>query len=119
VQLDAGIRLLTARVHASPNLATKAHELRLCHTACVLFDAGSFKGWLWEIRLWLDGTPREIEEEYLKADIAHYNYIPANLSKAPVMTVSGAIVGFSQATVEDPEDDMHGNSPRNDQDYER
>jgi hypothetical protein len=64
-------------------------------------------------------SAREIEEEYLKADIAHYNYIPANLSKAPVMTVSGAIVGFSQATVEDPEDDMHGNSPRNDQDYER
>jgi hypothetical protein len=76
---------------------TKAPELRLCHTSCILFSAGSLKGWLWELRLWLDRNPnevvtlvlvnydfvsaREIEGEYLKDDVAHYSYIPANITK--------------------------------------
>ncbi|KAH7077402.1 PLC-like phosphodiesterase [Paraphoma chrysanthemicola] len=99
VQLDAGVRLLTAQVHAASNPETKARELRLCHSTCVLFDVGLFKDWLWEIRTWLDAHPnevvtlvlvnfhfvdaREIEGEFARADIAHYGYVPANITAAP------------------------------------
>ncbi|KAH7073108.1 PLC-like phosphodiesterase [Paraphoma chrysanthemicola] len=99
VQLDAGVRLLTAQVHAASYPATKARELRLCNSTCVLFDVGSFKDWLWEIRTWLDAHPndvvtlvlvnfhfvdaREIEGEFARADIAHYGYVPANITAAP------------------------------------
>tara|TARA_R110002003_G_scaffold97_7_gene7785 strand:- start:3230 stop:4333 length:1104 start_codon:yes stop_codon:yes gene_type:complete len=99
VQLDAGVRLLTAQVHASSNPHTKAHELRLCHSSCALFDVGSFSDWLWEIRSWLDAHPsevvtlvlvnfhfvdaREIEGEYARADVAHYGYVPSNITAAP------------------------------------
>lgn len=99
VQLDAGVRLLTAKVHASTNPTTKARELRLCHTSCALFNVSALKDWLWEIRTWLDRNPnevvnlilvnyqsvsaQEIEAEYSKADLAHYGYVPPNITTAP------------------------------------
>jgi hypothetical protein len=99
VQLDAGDRLLTAQVHASTNPKTKMRELHLCHTSCALFDVGPFSRWLLEIRLWLDRNPnevvtlvlvnyqfvsaREIQAEYSKADLAHYGYVPPNVTTAP------------------------------------
>jgi hypothetical protein len=76
-----------AQVHVSSKPDTKAPELRLCHTSCVLFSAGSLKGWLWDSRLGFDRNPndvvtlvlvsydfvsaREIKGEYSKADNAH------------------------------------------------
>lgn len=99
MQLDAGVRLLTAQVHASTNPGTKVRELRLCHTSCALFNVGALKDWLWEIRTWLDRNPngvvtlilvnyqsvsaREIEAEYSKADLAHYGYVPPRITEAP------------------------------------
>ncbi|CAO2648761.1 Nn.00g097100.m01.CDS01 [Neocucurbitaria sp. VM-36] len=99
VQLDAGVRLLTAQVHVSSNPETKARELHLCHSSCALFNIGPVHKWLWEIRIWLDEHPdevvtlvlvnmdfvdaRELEAEYLKADLAHYGYVPPTIDKAP------------------------------------
>lgn len=99
VQLDAGVRLLSAQVHVASNAQTQARELHLCHTSCGLFDVGLFQDWLWEIHLWMAANPNEVvtlilvnmdgiaatelETEYAKADIAHYGYVPANLGKTP------------------------------------
>ncbi|KAF9692499.1 hypothetical protein EKO04_009764 [Ascochyta lentis] len=99
VQLDAGVRLLSAQVHVASNSVTQARELHLCHTSCGMFDVGLFKDWLWEIRSWMDLNPnevvtlvlvnmdgidaRELQGEYSKADIAHYGWVPADISKTP------------------------------------
>jgi hypothetical protein len=60
VQLDAGVRLLTAQVHVPSNRNTKARELHLCHTSCRLFDVGLFSKWLEVIRAWLDRNANEV-----------------------------------------------------------
>lgn len=99
VQLDAGVRLLSAQVHVAANATTQARELHLCHTSCGLFDVGLFQDWLWEIRTWMDAHPnevvtlvlvnmegieaRELEGAYARADIAHYGWVPADLGKTP------------------------------------
>lgn len=99
VQLDAGIRLLSAQIHVASNSETKIRELHLCHTSCALFDVGLLKDWLWEIRTWMDAHPyevitlvlvnmdgidaRELQGEYAKADIAHYGWVPADINKTP------------------------------------
>ncbi|KAF1836786.1 hypothetical protein BDW02DRAFT_566712 [Decorospora gaudefroyi] len=99
VQLDAGVRVLSAQIHVVSNPETKARELHLCHSSCALFDVGPVHEWLWEIRVWMDANPhdvvtlvlvnmdsvdaRELEAEYSKADVAHYGYIPPIVNKAP------------------------------------
>jgi hypothetical protein len=99
VQLDAGVRLLTAQVHVSSNPVTEARELHLCHTSCALFDAGTLAKWLWEIRVWLYQNPhevatlvlvnfhfvsaQEIQAEYARTDLAQYSYVPPNITAAP------------------------------------
>ena len=99
-QLDAGVRLLTAQVHANSNDQTRRRELHLCHTSCALFDAGPLKDFLYELRVWLDKNPsdvvtillvngdnidaRELEGVYSQADIAHYGYIPQKIDIAPL-----------------------------------
>ncbi|TGZ76484.1 hypothetical protein EX30DRAFT_336530 [Ascodesmis nigricans] len=54
VQLDAGIRLLQAQVHL------EGSDIRLCHTSCWLFDAGTLGGWLGEIKTWLEGNKNDV-----------------------------------------------------------
>ncbi|KAF2793100.1 hypothetical protein K505DRAFT_375569 [Melanomma pulvis-pyrius CBS 109.77] len=97
-QLDAGVRLLSTQIHVATNENDGKRELHICHTSCSLFDAGPLQNWLWGIRGWIDAHPndvvtillvnygnadaREIEEEYSKADIAHYGYVPQNINKA-------------------------------------
>jgi hypothetical protein len=99
VQLDAGVRLLTAQVHVGSKHGTAARELRLCHSSCALFDVGSLQDWSWEIQIWLDRNPNEVvtiilvnlggasatelEGEYSRADLAHYGWVPRNISEAP------------------------------------
>jgi len=98
-QLDAGVRLLTAQVHADTDPVTKARQLRVCHTSCRFMDAGSFSDWLWRIRIWLDRNPNDVvtlvlvnyhfvsagefEADYSKADIAHYGYVPPKINGPP------------------------------------
>ncbi|KAH5290025.1 hypothetical protein HBI67_052180 [Parastagonospora nodorum] len=102
VQLDAGVRLLTVQVHVGSKHGTAARELRLCHSSCALFDVGSLQDWLWEIRIWLDRNPNEVvtiilvnlgsasatelEGEYSRADLAHYGWVPPNISEAPPLS---------------------------------
>ena len=49
VQLDAGVRLVTAQVHINNN------TWHVCHTSCNLLDAGLLSDWLSEIKTWMDG----------------------------------------------------------------
>ena len=55
VQLDAGVRLVTAQVHNNNG------SWDLCHTSCALLDVGTLEGWLSEIRVWMDANPNEGE----------------------------------------------------------
>jgi hypothetical protein len=98
-QLDAGVRLLSTQVHIAKNERTGKRELHVCHSSCDLFDAGPFRDWLLEIRLWMDANPydvvtlvlvnmdkvdaRELEGVYSEADIARYGYVPPKINKAP------------------------------------
>lgn len=101
-QSDAGVRLLSAQVHVASNAQTRKRELHLCHTSCMLFDAGTLVHWLLKIRIWMDRNPndvvtlllvngdnidaKELEGEYAKADLAHYGYIPADIHKPPSLS---------------------------------
>jgi hypothetical protein len=59
VQLDAGVRLLSAQVHKfdSPGGSTEWH---LCHTTCGLLDAGPLDKWLGAIKTWMDANPNDV-----------------------------------------------------------
>ncbi|ORY91589.1 PLC-like phosphodiesterase [Leucosporidium creatinivorum] len=53
-QLDNGIRLLQVQAHMSNN------EIHLCHTSCLLLDAGTFTSYLTTVKTWLDANPNEV-----------------------------------------------------------
>lgn len=53
VQLDAGVRLVSAQVHQDGS------EWHLCHSTCSLLDSGKLSTWLSEIKDWLDSNPNE------------------------------------------------------------
>lgn len=54
VQLEAGVRLLSAQVHSQDG------QWRLCHSSCDLLDAGTLSDWLGEVKGFLDGNPDEV-----------------------------------------------------------
>ncbi|KAL9579316.1 MAG: hypothetical protein Q9212_005177, partial [Teloschistes hypoglaucus] len=54
-QLDAGIRFLQAQTHR--NVFGK---MSLCHTSCLMKDAGLLKDYLKVIKSWLDNHPHEV-----------------------------------------------------------
>ena len=58
VQLQAGVRMLTAQVHK--NTGSGADAWHLCHTSCSLLDAGTLQSWLTEIKTWMDNNPKEV-----------------------------------------------------------
>ncbi|KAK8155355.1 PLC-like phosphodiesterase [Phyllosticta citrichinensis] len=58
VQLDAGVRLLTAQVHNYDNDGTT--EWHLCHSSCALLDAGKLSDWLRTIKEWLDSNSNDV-----------------------------------------------------------
>ena len=55
IQLDNGVRLLTAQVHKG-----NSGSWDLCHTSCDLLDAGPLSNWLGDIKLWLDVHPNDV-----------------------------------------------------------
>ncbi|KAF1838191.1 hypothetical protein BDW02DRAFT_586063 [Decorospora gaudefroyi] len=58
VQLDAGVRLLTAQVHQANDSGTDAWHL--CHSSCDLLDAGTLESWLSEIKTWMDANTNDV-----------------------------------------------------------
>lgn len=54
VQLEAGVRLLSAQVHSQNG------EWHLCHSDCDLLDAGTLSAWLGEIKSFMDDNPDEV-----------------------------------------------------------
>ncbi|PWY87753.1 hypothetical protein BO70DRAFT_332951 [Aspergillus heteromorphus CBS 117.55] len=93
LQLDAGVRLVTAQVHKSDS------EWHLCHSSCELLDAGTLSSWLSEIKTWLDSntndvvtvllvnsddaTASDLHSEFQTADIGNYTYTPTSQTSAP------------------------------------
>ncbi|KAL2797771.1 PLC-like phosphodiesterase [Aspergillus keveii] len=90
VQLDAGVRLVSAQVHEDDS------QWRLCHSSCDLLDAGRLRTWLTEIKTWLDSNANEVvtvllvnsdgatasdlHSEFQAADIVDYAYSPTSTS---------------------------------------
>ncbi|KAF7506570.1 hypothetical protein GJ744_011607 [Endocarpon pusillum] len=95
IQLDAGVRMLTAQVHRSDR------GWRLCHTSCDLMDAGLLSDWLGEVKIWMDNnpsdvvslllvnsdnaTPGDLATEFTRSGITKYSYTPPS-STAPQIT---------------------------------
>jgi hypothetical protein len=57
-QLDLGIRFLQGQTHKSLDESDTA--LRLCHTSCLLEDAGTLQSYLETVFGWLDAHPDEV-----------------------------------------------------------
>ena len=53
-QLSYGVRLLSAQAHNADD------GVHLCHTNCVLYDAGLMQDWLADVRTWMDANPNEV-----------------------------------------------------------
>ncbi|KAF7784045.1 hypothetical protein Agabi119p4_210 [Agaricus bisporus var. burnettii] len=53
-QLDDGIRMLQMQAHNENGV------IKLCHTACVIFDGGTLQDYLTEVKSWLDANPNEV-----------------------------------------------------------
>lgn len=93
VQLDAGVRLLSAQVHKQNN------DWHLCHSSCNLLDAGLLSSWLRKIKIWLDSnpddvvtvllvnsdnaTPAQLHSEFVAANITSYAFKPPSPSIPP------------------------------------
>ncbi|KAJ5224269.1 uncharacterized protein N7469_007772 [Penicillium citrinum] len=56
-QLDMGVRYLQAQTHHS---ILDKNVLQLCHTSCILEDAGTLKSFLDTVKDWLDANPNEV-----------------------------------------------------------
>lgn len=53
-QLNMGIRFLQGQTHYFLD------QLMMCHTSCLLEDAGTLENFLSEIKTWLDSNPNEV-----------------------------------------------------------
>ncbi|KAI9812707.1 MAG: hypothetical protein M1827_004463 [Pycnora praestabilis] len=92
VQLNAGVRLLSAQVYNSSG------DLHLCHSSCSLLDAGTLNSWLTTIKTWMDANPNDVvsillvnsdnldsntlSTAFTSANITSYSYIPPAPSPA-------------------------------------
>ncbi|KAJ5207380.1 hypothetical protein N7472_003828 [Penicillium cf. griseofulvum] len=56
-QLDMGIRYLQAQTHRS---VIDRDVIELCHTSCLLEDAGPLESFLTTVKNWLDANPNEV-----------------------------------------------------------
>jgi hypothetical protein len=98
VQLESGVRLLSAQVHKLNN--TEGNEAwHLCHSICDLLDAGTLSNWLTEIKTWMDAnpndvvtvllvnsddaTPAELGAQFQASGIDQYAYTPPSTSSVP------------------------------------
>jgi hypothetical protein len=59
VQLDAGVRLLSAQVHKKTG-STGEDMWHLCHTSCDLLDMGTLADWLRNISSWMDKNTNDV-----------------------------------------------------------
>ncbi|KAF2803260.1 uncharacterized protein BDZ99DRAFT_468236 [Mytilinidion resinicola] len=98
VQLDAGVRLLTAQVHKANSTSGDA-EWHLCHTSCSLLDSGTLESWLSSIKSWLDTNKNDVVTillvnsddaaasdlgpSFKDSGISDYAYTPPSSSAAP------------------------------------
>lgn len=98
VQLDAGVRLLSAQVHKN-GTSSGADSWRLCHSTCDLLDAGSLVSWLKEIKTWMDAhpsevvtvlivnsdnaTPAELGAQFSSSGLDKLAYVPPSTSSVP------------------------------------
>ncbi|KAJ5502913.1 hypothetical protein N7463_005787 [Penicillium fimorum] len=89
-QLDMGIRYLQAQTHHS---IIDKNVIELCHTSCLLEDAGPLKSFLTTIKDWLDANPNEVVtllltngdsvsitefgDTFSSSGISNYAYIPS------------------------------------------
>ena len=55
-QLNAGIRFLQAQTHTNDLTGT----LDMCHTSCLLEDAGSLDNYLSTVKTWMDANPNNV-----------------------------------------------------------
>ncbi|KAH8431771.1 uncharacterized protein LDX57_009424 [Aspergillus melleus] len=92
-QLDFGIRYLQGQTH---KIETD-DAIRLCHTSCLLEDAGTLESFLVTVKTWLEGHPDEVltllltngdgvpvskfDETFTKADIKKYAFVPEPASE--------------------------------------
>jgi len=99
VQLDAGVRLLSAQVHKTNDTATGANKWHLCHSSCDLLDAGTLESWLSEIKAWMDKNPHDVVTvllvnsdnaaasdlgaQFQASGIDQYAYAPPSTSSIP------------------------------------
>ncbi|CAG8951088.1 hypothetical protein HYFRA_00006486 [Hymenoscyphus fraxineus] len=80
-QLNRGIRMLQAQTHDFLD------QIQMCHTSCVLLNAGSLLSYLTTIRTWMDANPNEVVTLLLTnqdaIDVADYNsvFVRADLEK--------------------------------------
>jgi hypothetical protein len=98
VQLDSGVRLLSAQVHKS-NDSDGAVAWHLCHSSCNLLDAGSLQSWLSEIKTWMDrntndvvtvllvnsdnASPSDLGQQFSASGIDTLAYTPPSTSTIP------------------------------------
>ena len=82
VQLDSGVRLLSAQVHKTNESGATAWHL--CHSSCDLLDAGSLGSWLSEIKTWMDANPHDVVTVLI---VNSDNATPADLG--PIFSSSG------------------------------
>ncbi|KAJ5486581.1 hypothetical protein N7530_000881 [Penicillium desertorum] len=89
-QLDMGIRYLQVQTHRS---VIDENVIELCHTSCLLEDAGPLKEYLETIKTWLDANPNEVVsllltngdsvpitefgDTFSSSGIANYAYVPS------------------------------------------
>ncbi|GAA6016099.1 hypothetical protein JCM10207_004443 [Rhodosporidiobolus poonsookiae] len=91
-QLDNGIRMLQVQGHMNGN------DLHLCHTSCLLLDAGTFTSYLTDVKTWLDANANEVitilmvntdgvapsvwAQSYTDSGLDTYAYTPTNVPVA-------------------------------------
>ncbi|KEF60210.1 uncharacterized protein A1O9_05060 [Exophiala aquamarina CBS 119918] len=94
VQLNAGVRLLSAQVHKSNG------AWHLCHSSCDLLDAGTLSDWLEEVKAWMDNNPNDVvtillvnsddatvgdlDQQFTASGINSLAYKPASTTTPPV-----------------------------------
>ncbi|ORY12953.1 PLC-like phosphodiesterase [Clohesyomyces aquaticus] len=98
VQLDAGVRLLTAQVHKA-NETSAGSQWHLCHTSCSLLDMGTLESWLSSIKSWMDKNPNDVVtillvnsdnaaasdlgSQFKSSGIDKYAYVPPSTTTIP------------------------------------
>ncbi|KAF1915849.1 PLC-like phosphodiesterase [Ampelomyces quisqualis] len=97
IQLDAGVRMLSAQVHKKNKSGTET--LHLCHSSCTLLDAGTLRSWLEEIKAWMDrntndvvtvllvnsdnASPSDLGAQFSASGIDQLAYAPPDASTIP------------------------------------